>query len=100
MTSPRAADQPETLPDDVVKEVQRLGGVHMQVEVYPAHELVVLRFRRKLDIRTSVVVLPFQMIDAVFSSRLQVLMAKNQGGTVVPATGPTPAPDSGSTVLQ
>lgn len=99
MTSPRAVAT-ETLPEDVLKEMQRLGDVNMQVEVYPANELVVLRFRRKLDIRTSIVVLPFQLIDAVFSSRLQIQIAKNQGGTVVPANGPSPAPDSGSTVLQ
>lgn len=99
MTSSRVDVPTETLPDDAVKELQRLSDVNMQVEVYPTHELAVLRFRRKLDIRTNIVVLPFALIDALFSGRLQVQIAK-QGGTVVPANGSSPAPDSGSTVIQ
>lgn len=96
MTIPNAASV-QSVPDDVLKELQRLDGQYMQVEVYPQAGIVALRLRRKLSITTEITVLPFSLVDALFKSRLEVLIGleNGQGGTVVPATGPTPAPDSG-----
>lgn len=97
MTNPNGQIPAEVLPDDVQQALLDFGGLYMQVEIYPSHEFVVLRFRRKLAINTDIVILPFSLIDALYKSRLDVLIAKEsaKGGVVVPATSTTPAPNSG-----
>lgn len=88
----------EKLPDDVQRELENVD-THIQVEMYPGHGIIVFRSRKRLSIRTDVLVVPFSFVDQVFLSRLQILVSAN-GGTVIPANGPTPALDSGTVHVQ